>query len=291
MKPLIISAAITGGGPRKSAVHPVTPGDVLRSALEAWRAGASILHLHAREDDGASTMQLSVYRRMVNELRAAGCDAIINVSSGDNGGRASHEERLAVCDVGADMVSLGAGSFNAGERLYDNSPSFSNALAQHIAAVNAVPEIEIFDTGQLHGLAALLAKNLIPSHAWVNLVFGSKGGMPANLNLLQVLVGSLPLGVEWSVTVQNSTPTEFLRLATYAFLHGGHVRTGLEDHVQIRPDEVAQSNAELVQVWITVAGALGRPVATPALARQMLQLRAREAIPTKTVRAPATSSV
>jgi uncharacterized protein (DUF849 family) len=116
---LIIVAAVTGGGPPKARTphQPVTPGEIVAEALAAWRAGAAMLHLHARTEHGEATTDPAVYRHLCGAIRAAGCDAILNISAGDDGGRASHGQRLAVLDGGAEIVSLGSGSFNLAERL------------------------------------------------------------------------------------------------------------------------------------------------------------------------------
>src|SRR5450432_1209499 len=96
MKPLIICAAVTGGAPAKAKTphHPTTPREVVDSAVACWRAGASVIHYHARLEDGSTTMDVDAYRDIADRIRATGCDAILNLSAGDNGGRANHEQRL-----------------------------------------------------------------------------------------------------------------------------------------------------------------------------------------------------
>ena len=142
MKPLIICAAVTGGAPprSKSPYHPVTPEEVANAAIECWRAGAAMVHIHARRDDGSTTSDVADYRRTVDLIKASGCDAIINISAGDNGGRASHSERLAAVEVDVEMVSLDAGSFNIGNRLYDNSPHYLREMSARMKSKNIVPE-------------------------------------------------------------------------------------------------------------------------------------------------------
>jgi 3-keto-5-aminohexanoate cleavage enzyme len=269
-RPVVLSAAITGGGPARSPHHPVLPAVVLDSALQAWQAGAAILHLHARTDAGEATSDPAAYVRMAHELRHAGCTALLNFSAGDNGGRASREERLRIIRTGAEMVSLGTGSFNAGSRVYDNAPDFSAKAAREMRVAGVRPEVEVFDTGHLHGLRQLLDDGHLQPPVWVNLVFGGRGGMPAEPALLPMLVSHLPPGCEWTVTVQGGSPDAGLRIGWAALELGGHVRTGLEDTSWLAPGEAARSNAELVERWATLARALGRPVATPDQARALV---------------------
>jgi len=159
MKPLIICAAVTGGAPAKAKTphHPTTPREVVDSAVACWRAGASVIHYHARLEDGSTTMDVDAYRDIADRIRATGCDAILNLSAGDNGGRANHEQRLNVTDVGAEIVSLDVGSFNIANRIYDNSPTYLRAMSERMRRKNIVPEIEVFDVGNLTEVLGLIA--------------------------------------------------------------------------------------------------------------------------------------
>jgi 3-keto-5-aminohexanoate cleavage enzyme len=147
--PLVICAAITGGGPPRANTphHPVTPDAIAEEALACWRAGAAIVHCHARLDDGTPTNDVAVYRDLLVRIRHRGCEAIVNFSAGDNGGRSSHEERLQVIESGADIVSLGGGSFNVGARSYDNPPAWRKEMAVRMRARAVTPEFEVFDLG------------------------------------------------------------------------------------------------------------------------------------------------
>jgi 3-keto-5-aminohexanoate cleavage enzyme len=272
MKPLIICAAVTGGAPARSKTphHPVTPQAVASSAIECWRAGASMIHIHARLEDGSTTADPVAYRAIVDLIKAGGCDAIINVSAGDNGGRASHEERLRAVEVGVEMVSLDAGSFNLGNRLYNNDPKYLREMAARMKARRMVPEIEIFDTGALHLVTTLIDEGLVARPAFVQFVFGLPGGMPLDPRYLPLLLERLPSGVEWAISSQAPDTESYLRMAMLAFAQGGHVRTGMEDIVYLRPGELANTNAQLVEQWVSTARIWGRPVASPAEARKLL---------------------
>jgi 3-keto-5-aminohexanoate cleavage enzyme len=275
MKPVIICAAVTGGAPAKSKTphHPVTPKSVVEAAVACWRAGAAMVHVHARREDGTTTMDVDAYRAITDGIAAAGCDAIINLSAGDNGGRASHAERLRVVETGVEMVSLDAGSFNMGNRLYDNSPSYLREMATRMAARQVTPEIEIFDIGHLHFIRELAAEGLVRAPAFVQFVFGPPGAMPPDPRLLPLLIEHLPNGAEWAISAQSSDHQTHLALEMAAFTQGGHVRTGMEDYIYLRPGELAKTNAEMVEQWVATARIWGRPVATPAVARELLGIR------------------
>src|SRR5262245_21577568 len=126
MKPLIICAAVTGGSPARSKTphHPVTPEAIAEAAVMCWRAGAAMIHYHARLPDGTTSTDLHDYQIIADLIRGGGCDAILNFSAGDDGGRADHATRLKIAEAGCEVVSLDAGSFNIGERLYNNAPSY-----------------------------------------------------------------------------------------------------------------------------------------------------------------------
>src|SRR3569833_2123377 len=150
MKPLIICAAPTGGAPARSKTphHPVSPDAVVEDALACWRAGAAMVHLHARLADGSTIMEVGAYRTIVDKIEAAGCDAIINLSAGDDGGKADHQMRLSIADTGVEMVSLDAGPINIGNRIYNKTLAYLEEMAGRMMAKNIRPEVEICGGGR-----------------------------------------------------------------------------------------------------------------------------------------------
>lgn len=272
MEPLVICAALTGGGPPRANTphHPVTPQAIADEALAAWQAGAAIVHCHARQEDGTATNDASVYRNLLARIRDTGCEAIVNFSAGDNGGRSGHEERLAVIDTGADIVSLGGGSFNLGARAYDNPPSWRREMATRMKAAGVTPEFELFDLGQIHGLQWLKDQGLMPARPMVTLGVGIPGALPADLGVLQATIRLLPPEAHWSMSCQTRNFAVFQQFMLVAFALGGNIRTGMEDHVHVRPGVLAKSNAELVAKWVDMAAIWGRPVATVAQTRELL---------------------
>ena len=271
-EPLVISAAITGGGParKRTPYHPVTHDELVQEAVACGKAGAAIVHLHARNEDGIATMSPDVYRNLANDIRAEGSNVIINFSAGDNGGRASHTERLGIAKTGAEMVTIGAGSFNANGRLYNNAPNYIDAMLKSLSDHNVSPEIEIFDTGQLAEMKRLMANRLISPSPSVQFVFGVSGGLPARIGILDQLLLDLPADCHWSTCCQSDDYSVWREMMLYTFLRGGHIRTGMEDVIYAGPGELAKSNADLVAQWVKTAQTWGRPLVTPDELRAQL---------------------
>jgi uncharacterized protein (DUF849 family) len=275
--PVLLTAALVGGGPARGRApwQPADTTETITAALACEAAGAAILHLHVRDDaTGATTTDPAATAALLRALRDAGCRAVLNLSAGDDGGRADHARRIALAGCGAEMVSLAAGSFNAGTRLYDNAPGFQHRQAAALAAVGAVPELEVFDTGQLAGVAALLAAGAIRSPPALCLVFGVPGGMPADAALLRWLVPLLPAGAPWCISAQGDDAAASDALLEAALDLGGHVRTGIEDSRWLSPGAAAGSSAEQVTRWVARAHDAGRRPAMPDEARAMLGLSA-----------------
>lgn len=272
MKPLIICAAPTGGSPAKSKTphHPVTPQEVVDEALACWRAGAAMIHLHARLEDGSTIMEVGAYRNIVDRIVDAGCDAIINLSAGDDGGKADHKMRLSIADSGVEMVSLDAGPINIGNRIYNNSLAYLEEMAGRMLKKNIRPEVEIFDVGHIAAIKGLIAKNLLKPPYYIQFVFGVLGGMPLDARMLAMCLEHMPEHTEWAISAQTSNPDEYITLQMQAFTKGGHVRCGMEDYVYLRHGELAKSNAQSVEQWVQTAKIWGRPVASPAEARKLL---------------------
>ena len=281
MKPLIITAAVTGGGPpRARTPHlPCTPHEIADEALAAWRAGAAVLHLHARDQHGNATADPAAHRQLVDRIRSAGCDAVLNFSCGDGGGSFGHEQRLAILSTGCEMASFTSSSYNTGERLYDNRPEYLKAACERAKAHGVVPEIEVLDTGFPDRIRRMVAEGDVVAPLYCLLGFGIRGAMPAEPPLLPVLLKLLPQGCEWGVACSGEHAV-FVQLLTTALVQGGHVRTGMEDQPYLSPGRLARSNAELVAQWVSAADTWGRPVASPVQARELLGLpRGGEARP------------
>lgn len=274
--PLVVCAAVTGSRAHRQASphHPIYPQEVVESAICAWRAGAAVLHLHGRKADGTPSSDPSDYRSLGQSLRGLGCDAVLHFSGGDNGGRSTQSERLRAAEAGPEVVSIAAGSFDSGERLYNNEPAFREDMVSRLSAANVKAEFEVYDTGQLEYVKRCLGDGHLRSPLMLTLVLGIPGGMPICPDLLQWLVRQLPATCHWSLCCQTESATLFYKMQLLAFSLGGHIRTGFEDVDKTPDGRTATSNAALVEPWGLIAAGCGRALATPMEARTLLGLPA-----------------
>jgi 3-keto-5-aminohexanoate cleavage enzyme len=270
--PLVIQCAITGSivaDPGTAPNLPITTEAMVAEAMAAWRAGAAIVHLHAREEDGTPTQDRERYRILVDALRAEGCGAILNLSCGSAGGRAVRDERLAPLALRPEMASFDCGTINFGDRIFEGDVPFLRRMAQSFAEHGVRPELECFDTGYVGLARQLRDEGLLDDPLLVQFVVGVPGsGVPASIEMVEHLRRQLPPGALWSVCALGAAQ---LPLNAYCILAGGHVRTGLEDNLYYRRGERA-TNAALVERVVRLARELERPVATPDQARELLGL-------------------
>ena len=270
--PLIITAGLTGSRITKQQTPhiPITPGEITRSGIEAWRAGASAVHVHVRDaTTGLGTQDVAVFREVVDRLRAE-TDAILCLTtSGIPGRNLSIEERLAPLALRPEMASFDAGSINTEAGVFVNDSDFLDAAVAAAREHGVKLELECFDTGMIVTALRYHERGLIPAPPHFQFLFGSKFGMPATARALANAVDMIPGGATWSVIGIGRAQ---LQMAMMAMPMGGHVRVGLEDNIYYRRGELATSNAQLVDRVVRLAGELGRPVATPAEARRLLGL-------------------
>ncbi len=270
--PVVICAAVTGSVTTRDGNPnlPITVDEIVESSLEAWRAGASMLHLHARDEDGVPTQRLDRFEPIVEGLREAGCDAILNLSTGSAAGRASGAERYVCLQLRPELGSLDCGSINFGDWVFENSPQFLRDVARAFLDAGAKPELECFDVGQIANALRLRDEGLVEDPLHFQLVLGVPGGAPGTIEQALYMRSLLPADATWSIC---GIGRHQLTLNTFCLIAGGHVRTGLEDNVYYARGVLAESNAQLVERLVRLAGELGRPVATPDEARAILSLR------------------
>ena len=270
--PLVIQCAITGSidpDLERRPNLPSTPAAIVTDALAAWRAGAAVIHLHARERDGTPTQDREAYRGLVDALRDAGCEAIVNLSCGSAGGRALRDERLGPLELAPEMASFDCGSINFREQLFEGDLPFLRRMAERFRAFGVRPEVECFDTGHVGLALQLRDEGLLDEPMVMQFVLGVPGsGVPANVAMVEHLRRMIPADWPWSVCAIGRAQ---LPLNAYCVLAGGHVRTGLEDNLWYRRGEPA-TNGALVERIVRLAAELDRPVATPAEARTILGL-------------------
>lgn len=268
MEKLIITVAPTGSIPtKKDNPHvPVTVREIVEDCAECREAGASIFHLHARDEEGRPSTRYDLFEGMHSGLKA-GTDGIIQISTGGRAG-SGFEERAERLSLKPEMASLTTGSVNFPESVYVNSRELVEGLAARMRDLAIKPEMEIFDASMVQGALDLAAKGLAARPLHFNFVLGLKGALPAGVRNLVFLTELIPPGSTWSVTGVGRAQLE---MAYHAIAMGGHVRVGLEDNIWYSKGRLAK-NAELVARVARLAAELGREVSTPDEARGMLGL-------------------
>jgi 3-keto-5-aminohexanoate cleavage enzyme len=274
MEKAIISVATTGGITTREQTPyvPITEEEIAEQAIASWKAGASILHVHVRDEDQLSTCDPDRYARVRELVRAEpGCDMIVNMSTGGRVGKLTEDERIAPVRISPEIASYDCGSINFGDGVFVNSPQFLEDLAREMKEYGVKPEIECFDTGMVENAKRIIDKGLIEPPFWFQFVLGIRGGAPATVEHLNLMINALPEGSRWSVCAigRHQLPMNAIALAM-----GGHPRTGIEDNIYYSYRVLAESNQQLVARVARLCNELERPIATPAETREMLGLPA-----------------
>lgn len=269
-RPVIISCAVTGTLPDKvdNPALPVTPSEQIESIQQAYEAGASVVHLHVRDDEGLPTSDPERFRVVVEGVRRHCPDMIIQLST--MGPSQDPQERGACLDLHPDMATLVPGSFNYFNRTLVNTPDMIEQLADRMGRSGVRPEFAIFDLSMLFSAKALVHAGLARDPLHVQFLLGIPGALPAMRHLLDVLVTELhdlSSGATWVATGIGRHQETVMDWALY---RGGHLRTGLGNNLRLSPTELAPSNAELVRRAAAHCSAVGAFVATPREARTIL---------------------
>lgn len=275
MEKLIITAAICGAEVTKehNPAVPYTVAELVREAKSAVAAGASIIHLHVREDDGTPTQSAARFKECVDAIREACPEAVIQPSTGGAVGM-SNAERLQPVSLRPEMATLDCGTVNfGGDDIFVNSENTIIEFAEKMLELKVKPEIEVFDKGMVDTAIRLHKKGFIAAPMHFNFVLGVNGGISATLRDLTFLQGSIPPGSTF--TVSGIGRAQF-HMAAASIIAGGHVRVGFEDNIYLEKGVLAQSNGELVAKAARLAKELGRNIASPAEAREILGLAAKQ---------------
>jgi 3-keto-5-aminohexanoate cleavage enzyme len=270
----LITVAATGAELDKAAVPalPVTLSELLATAKSCAAAGAAVIHVHIRDDQGRPTLDGGRLADTVQALRAQ-TDLIVQLSTG-GAVTDSFDSRLAVLDAGPDGCSLTCGTVNFGDEVFLNPWPFIRDLYARTQELGVVPEFELFDLGHVATLHRLLADLGAPhgGHVHCDLVMGVPGGMPGDAATLVRAVEALPAGATWSATGigRSSLPVMLAALSA-----GGHLRVGMEDTITFARGRPVTGNAELVERAATLAALAQRPAMTTTQAREFLGVRDR----------------
>ncbi len=264
----IVTCAVVGAEVTRaqSPAVPYTPEEIARAALDAWREGAAVVHLHARHEDGRPSQESRHFREIVDRIRSAGCDVVIQCSTGGAVGMGV-EERLGSLVPGAEMATLNMGTLNFGDDVFVNTRPDIVRIAARIREMGLVPECEIYDAGMLETLRWMREKGHLGPGYHVQFVLGVPGGMSGTERNLRFLVEGMPEPVDWSVAGIGRFE---LPMAEAALRLGGHVRVGLEDNLHVSKGVLAKGNHELVAAALRLVRESGRTPATPSQARRIL---------------------
>lgn len=271
MEKLIITAAISGAEVTKqhNPAVPYTVEETVREAKSAFDAGASILHLHVREDDGTPTQRSERFQVCMDAIRRECPGVILQPSTGGAVGMPD-AERLDSCNVtpAPEFATLDCGTLNFGPHgIFVNTEETILNFAQYMRAHRIKPELEVFDKGMIDVALRLDREGLFQKPLHFNFVLGVQ--MTGTLRDLVFMVGSIPPGSTWTATGIGKYSDA---MTVGAILMGGHVRVGFEDNVYLRKGQLAPSNGALVQKAVDLAKLLNREIATPDEARRILSI-------------------
>jgi uncharacterized protein (DUF849 family) len=283
----ILTAAITGNlmTPEISPHLPVTPEQIARQALDAADAGAAIVHLHVRDPETAKgSMRLDLYEELVARIRAENTDVLLNLTTGEGGRFIPSDDDPQVAAPGStlcvpekrvahvealqpDICTLDFNTMWSGHASVINSPRNLEIMAGRIYDAGVKPEIEVFDSGDLHMVKDFVARGVLRTPLMVQMVLGVRFGAVANPATMAYLVSQLPEGTEWAAFGIGRAAFPML---AQAWLLGGHIRIGMEDTAHIAKGQHCENNAQLVDKAARIIGDLGGALATPDEARAIL---------------------
>ena len=274
MEKLIITAAICGAEVLKehNPAVPYTVDECVREAKSAYDAGASIIHLHVRYDDGTPTQDKNRFKEVMDAIYKVCPDVIIQPSTGGAVGM-TNDERLQPTELNPEMATLDCGTLNfGGDEVFMNTENTIKYFAQRMNERGIKPELEVFDKSMIDMALRLHKKGFINKPMHVDFVMGVNGGITGELRDFVFLRGSIPEDATY--TVAGIGRFEFT-LAAAAIIDGGHVRVGFEDNVFLSKGVLAKSNGDLVEKVVRIAKEFGREIATPDEARKILGLKPR----------------
>lgn len=270
----VITAALTGPIATKADNPnlPVTPEEIMAAAVAAHAAGAAVVHVHVRDEDGRPTADLELARRTVGMIENA-CPVLIQLSTGV-GLEVPFEEREKLIEARPQMATLNVCSMSFGGGEFRNPPAAVRRLAERMRELDVKPELEVYDTGHLDVALGLHAEGLLAEPLQFSIVLGVRGGAAPNPENLISMTNRLPEGSIWQVVAIGRTN---LQLTAIGLALGGNARTGMEDTLTLRRGVPVRSNAELVERLVALSRTLEREPATVEQTEQRLVLPGQRA--------------
>jgi 3-keto-5-aminohexanoate cleavage enzyme len=266
--PVVVTVAPTGAEVTRAdnPALPHTPAEIAAEVLSCAAAGASVCHLHVREDDGSPSSRPELFAETIERIRER--SSIVTMVSTGGAVWMPMEERMTGLEARPDLAGVETGSMNFGEDPFVTVPADARRVVERATELGIGLEAEMFDVGHVVAAVRMVERGDLPSPLRANLVFGVPGGIDASPEALEAMLRPLPTGTHWSVTAVGRHQRRLLALAV---LRGaGGIRVGFEDGVYLRRGVLASSNAELVVDAVALVGMLGRTVAAIEDARQLL---------------------
>lgn len=271
--PCIICVAITGSLPTKAdnPAVPISIEEQIESTQAAFEAGAALVHAHVRDDEGRPTSDPDRFARLMEGVRHHCPGMIVQLSTGGRSG--AGQARGGMLSLRPDMASLSVGSNNFPTRVYENPPDLVDWLAAEMMTHGVKPEIEAFDLSHIFKAHQMWQAGQIKDRPYVQFVMGVRNAMPADREVFDFYIHTVHrlFGPDAPWCAAGIGAAQIV-LNEWAISAGGHARTGLEDNVRLDRDTLAPSNAALVRRAAALCERYGRPVASPAQARQILGL-------------------
>lgn len=269
---VILTVATTGAWPSKKDTPyvPLQPEEIADEVYECWKAGASVAHIHVRDDEGKASMSFEKFEKTVKLIRER-CDIVLNLTTSGGLGLTDEIRMKPFVELKPEMASYDCGSMNwLHTSVFENSPAFLEKLGVTMEENNVKPEIEVFDAGMVYNAIYYMKKGILKAPLHFQFVLGAAGGMAATVENLVFLKNLIPEGSTWGALGIGKGHLPIL-YATLAL--GGHVRVGMEDNIYYGPGKLAKSNVEFVERTKRIVKEIGKEIATPDETRQILGLK------------------
>lgn len=278
---VVVTCALTGAlaNRQQCPAVPYSPAEIAEEALAAYNAGASVVHIHAREDDGTPTWRPEVFMKIREEVKAR-CPIIINFSTGSLDDDTTQQETM-IRECKPDIAALNMGTMNYAkyskkrksfvfDMVFPNPFSKIERLLRAMNDAGVKPELECFDSGHTHSATPLIDMGLLKAPYQFSFIVNVLGGMPATVESLQFQSKLIPPGSHWEVIGISHCQW---RMVASALVLGGNIRVGLEDHFYLPNGEMATGNGPLVEKAVELARTIGREPMTVEEARESLGLK------------------
>jgi 3-keto-5-aminohexanoate cleavage enzyme len=270
---IILTVAPTGAWPSKKDIPgiPLQPKEIAEEIYACWKAGASVAHIHVRDDNDQSSMDFNKFKETVQIIRSTDCEIILNLTTSGQLGLKDEDRWQHLIALKPEMASYDCGTMNwLHTSVFENSPGFLEGLGKVMQENNIKPEIEVFDTSFIYNALYYLKKGVLKAPLHFQFVLGAAGGIDATVENLVYLKSLIPEGSTWGAfgIGKGHMPVLYATIAL-----GGHIRVGMEDNIYYLKGRLAKSNVEFVDRAKRLILEMGKEVATPDETRAMLNLK------------------